>query len=70
MPVVLEPGAFGAYLDPRTNIGGFFSAASADSLTMYPVGPKVGNVRFDDPSLLERVHEATPAAAHRQLGLF
>jgi putative SOS response-associated peptidase YedK len=57
MPVVLERASFGGYLDAANDIGSFLAAASADALTMYPVGPRVGNVRNDDPGLVERVPE-------------
>jgi putative SOS response-associated peptidase YedK len=72
MPVVLERPLFDTYLDPETDIGPIFAAASASALTMYPVGPRASSVKNDDPSLIERISE--PVAGHApevsQLRLF
>jgi len=72
MPVVLEAKDFDRYLDTGNKIGPILAAAVAESLSMYPVGPRVGNVRNDDASLLERVPEVAAAehAPPSQLGLF
>lgn len=59
MPVVLEGAALDAWLDP-----GMTDPAAAmallqtcpdDTLTAYPVGPEVGNIRNDSPELIAQV---------------
>jgi putative SOS response-associated peptidase YedK len=72
MPVVLERESFDAYLDSSTDIAGFFAAASAESLTMHPVGQSVGNARVDDPSLIVPVPDVATGepSPRKQLPLF
>jgi putative SOS response-associated peptidase YedK len=69
MPVILER----ADLDPWLRSGpaseaelmAFLKPAPADTLMRYPVGPRVGNVRNDDPALLEPIDGAAADDAPR-----
>jgi putative SOS response-associated peptidase YedK len=62
MPLFLDIDHADAWLDPTTdNVGDVLDAAIdaapalADSLVHYEVGSAVGNVRNNDPSLIEPV---------------
>ena len=60
MPVVLDPGDWSFWLAPGTKDAARLQAllcpAPEGVLTRHPVGPRVGNVKFDDPGLMEEVH--------------
>lgn len=64
MPVVLEPGAFDAWLDPgnhdRDELEALLTASPEGTLVHHAVSTRVGDVRNDDPSLLERVEVVAP----------
>jgi putative SOS response-associated peptidase YedK len=56
MPVILAPEAYGRWLDPAAASGelqALLAPCPEAWLTLHPVGPRVGNVRNDDPGLLE-----------------
>jgi putative SOS response-associated peptidase YedK len=58
MPVVLEPDAFSAWIDPSVkDVRSILSQANASRLITYPVGRGVNSVRNDDPTLIERAPE-------------
>jgi len=56
MPVILEPGAWGHWLDPavddRDELESLLRPAPAGTLVHHEVGRAVGNVRNDGPELL------------------
>ena len=64
MPLVLPASDWAAWLDPDlhdvTELLTPPAADLVDLLELRPVGSRVGNVRFDDPGLLERVEPAGP----------
>jgi putative SOS response-associated peptidase YedK len=82
MPVMLERGAFDAWLDPKiVDAMPMLRAANANGLTCYPVSRAVNAVANDDARLLERVPEFGEGAGEsgpvkaeepgkKQLGLF
>ena len=61
MPVILAPGDWATWLDPRPRdqvrdfapLRALLRPAPEGALRMVPLGPRVGNVRFDDPGLME-----------------
>ena len=57
MPVILEPDTWERWLDPhlrdRDELEAMLLAGPDGTLAHYPVDQRVGNVRNDDPSLLE-----------------
>lgn len=59
MPVVLAPEAWDRWLDPDERdldaLAALLVPAPEDLLELVPVGPAVGNVRNDGPSLLDPV---------------
>jgi putative SOS response-associated peptidase YedK len=55
MPIVLEPGAWDAWLDADTPVGelrGMLRPAPASTMRMHAVSPAVNNVRSQGPELL------------------
>ena len=64
MPVVLEAEALDRWLDPaNTDISGLKSLlhpGAAGVLTRYPIDRRAGNVRNDDPSVIEPVDLVDP----------
>lgn len=61
MPCILEPEACIPWADPNLTdperIAGFLHPAADGVLSMYEVGVRVGNVRNDDPELIEPVDD-------------
>ncbi len=61
MPVIIEPGAYDAWLDPRPPspdvLGALSRSLGSDGLAAHAVGPRVNDARHDDAACLE------PAAA-------
>lgn len=59
MPVVLERDVLDAWLDPSLGrpdeLEALLRPASTGTLAVRAVGPRVGNVRNDDPALIEEV---------------
>jgi putative SOS response-associated peptidase YedK len=56
MPVILAPEAYGRWLDPATppaELQALLRPCPAVWLRLHTVNPRVGNVRNDDPGLLE-----------------
>jgi putative SOS response-associated peptidase YedK len=63
MPVVLKPAAWPAWLgeelaDPP-HLKALLAPYPSDDMICWPVSPRVGNVKNNDPSLIEPV--AAPA---------
>lgn len=62
MPAVLPQEAWGGWLDPATDdllwLRSLLVPVGDDAIEAYPVSSAVGNVRNDEPSLIERI-EAT-----------
>ena len=60
MPVVLQARDWAFWLDPKTadlaRLQALLRPAPEDVLTRHPVGPRVGNVNYDDPGLMEEAH--------------
>jgi putative SOS response-associated peptidase YedK len=59
MPVVLGPKTWPAWLgeepaDPR-QLKALLAPSPAEEMTCWPVSPRVGNVRNNDPSLIEPI---------------
>jgi len=56
-PVMMQPEAWRTWLDPVSTADDLFASAAADApeLTWHEVGKAVGNVRNNDPSLVEPV---------------
>jgi putative SOS response-associated peptidase YedK len=53
MPVVIDPAAYAAWLDPAEPLGpGFAGTLAVDVLTAHPVGTAVNAVRNDGPELV------------------
>jgi putative SOS response-associated peptidase YedK len=56
MPVILAPGDYSAWLDPATaaaRLQDLLRPCPEALLRIYPVGPRVGNVRNEGPGLAE-----------------
>jgi putative SOS response-associated peptidase YedK len=56
MPVILAPGAYGAWLDPAASperLKALLGPCPEGFLRAYPVSPRVGNVRNEGPGLAE-----------------
>jgi len=56
MPVLLAPADYAAWLDPgtrREDLLALLRPSPEAWLEIHPVGPRVGNVRNDDPALME-----------------
>lgn len=65
MPVILPEAAWARWLDPDADLDELLALlvpAAEDVLTLHPVGPDVGNVKNNDPHLVEEVDEAELAA--------
>ena len=62
MPAILADGALEFWLDPSEDdeegLQALLAPVQKGTLRFYPVGQKVGNVRNNDPGLLERVEAA------------
>lgn len=74
MPLVLEPATFDVWLDPanddREELRALLRPAPGGTLRHHAVDPRVGNVRNDDPGLIEEVPEGrTGARARRGAGV-
>lgn len=56
-PVMMRPDAWQAWLDPASGADDLFAAAAADApaLAWHAVGAAVGNVRNNEPALVEPV---------------
>ena len=72
MPVVLERDAWPAWLgeepaDP-VQLKALFAPYSSELMTCWPVSTRVGNVKNNDPSLIERVLTQQAAAARQKPG--
>ena len=59
MPVILDPATFDLWLDPSNEdteeLRALLRPPPAGTVVHHAVGPRVGNVRNNDPSLIERV---------------
>jgi putative SOS response-associated peptidase YedK len=59
MPVVLDPATFDLWLDPANEdseeLRALLRPPPAGTVTHHPVGPRIGNVRNNDPTLIEAV---------------
>jgi putative SOS response-associated peptidase YedK len=59
MPVILDPATFDIWLDPANEdveeLRAFLRPPPAGTVVHHPVGPRIGNVRNNDPSLIESV---------------
>ncbi|MGB0652636.1 MAG: SOS response-associated peptidase [Thermoplasmatota archaeon] len=58
MPIILEPDAVGAWLEPATpepDLLALARPAGEEVLTMHQVGPDVGSTKNDRPDLMEAV---------------
>jgi putative SOS response-associated peptidase YedK len=64
MPVILAAADFDLWLDPEPQVAARLQAllrpAPEDLLLRIPVGPRVGNVRNDDPGLIEALDLGDP----------
>ncbi len=62
MPVILPPASFAAWLDPRTEPATLRELLyPAEELALFPVGPRVGNVRNEGPDLVAPMADLFPA---------
>jgi putative SOS response-associated peptidase YedK len=59
MPVVLDPSVFDLWLDPANEdveeLRALLRPPPAGTVAHHPVGPRIGNVRNNDPTLIESV---------------
>ena len=56
MPVILPPEHYESWLDPSAGDGArLLTAYPAEAMEAFPVSARVGNVRNDDPALIEPV---------------
>jgi len=59
MPVILDPATFDVWLDPANDdaeeLLALLHPPSAGTVVHHPVGPRVGNVRNNEPALIEPV---------------
>jgi putative SOS response-associated peptidase YedK len=59
MPVILDPATFDVWLDPANEdveeLRALLRAPPAGTVVHHPVGPRIGNVRNNDPTLIESV---------------
>jgi putative SOS response-associated peptidase YedK len=73
MPVILDPSTFELWLDPAnedtSELRSLLHGAPAGTLHHHPVGPQVGNVRNNDPSLVTALVDG-PADPSAQGSLF
>jgi putative SOS response-associated peptidase YedK len=55
MPVILHPDTWDAWLTTKDveTASALLQPYPASRMTMYPVSKRVGNVRNDDPDLIE-----------------
>jgi putative SOS response-associated peptidase YedK len=57
MPVVLKPDAWPAWLGEEpadvTRLKSLLAPSPADEMICWPISPRVGNVRNNDPGLIE-----------------
>jgi putative SOS response-associated peptidase YedK len=62
MPVILDPSTFDIWLDPTNDdvaeLRSLLRAPPAGTVLHHPVGQQVGNVRNNDPTLIESVASA------------
>jgi putative SOS response-associated peptidase YedK len=60
MPVILPPSVWSAWLgeeqvDGEAALKGLLAPYPADGMAMWPVSPRIGNVRNNDPTLIEPI---------------
>ncbi len=56
MPAILPPEAYDLWLNPEAADGqGLLLPFPAEAMEAYPVSPRVGNVKNDDPALIEPI---------------
>jgi putative SOS response-associated peptidase YedK len=59
MPVVLKPEGWPAWLDEKPADGpqlkALFAPYPSEEMVAWPVSPRVGNVKNNDPSLIEPI---------------
>ena len=59
MPVILAPQVWPAWLGEEpaheAQLKSYLSPYPSDEMTCWPVGPRVGNVKNNDPSLIEPI---------------
>jgi putative SOS response-associated peptidase YedK len=59
MPVILEPETWPAWLGEEpadaAELKALLAPYPADEMICWPINPRVGNVKNNDPSLIERV---------------
>ncbi len=61
MPVILDPEAFGLWLDEgadREELLGLLAPFPADAMQAYPVSPRVNKGGVDGPELIEPIESA------------
>jgi putative SOS response-associated peptidase YedK len=65
MPVVLKPGAWPAWLGEEAadvpSLKTLLAPYPSEEMVAWPVSPRVGNVKNNDPSLVEPIGRATQA---------
>jgi putative SOS response-associated peptidase YedK len=59
MPVILDPATFDVWLDPANEdveeLRALLRPPPAGTVVHHPIGPRIGNVRNNDPTLIESV---------------
>jgi putative SOS response-associated peptidase YedK len=59
MPVVLKPETWAVWLGEKpadpSDLKALLAPFPSEEMTCWPVSPRVGNVKNNDPSLIERV---------------
>ena len=59
MPVILDPAVFDVWLDPANEdveeLRALLRPPPAGTVVHHPVGPRIGNVRNNDPTLIASV---------------
>ena len=66
MPVILDPRSWDAWLDDGADLEDLLALlvpAADDVLTFHPVSADVGNVRNNDPHLVEEIDDTDPSVA-------
>jgi len=65
MPVVLKPGVWPVWLGEEPadlpQLKALLAPCPAEELTCWPVSPRVGNVKNNEPSLIEPILISEPA---------
>jgi putative SOS response-associated peptidase YedK len=60
MPMIVAPEHYARWLDPaNADVADLIAPCASDTMTYYPISPRVNNVRHDDASLIERTAPMT-----------